>query len=61
MTLQPKHPDVQRIAKRLAGGYVNSAIQITDDGLSIPLWMFFVSEAQRIWDAHCCANDLKQT
>jgi hypothetical protein len=60
MNLEPRNKDVQRIAKQLAGGYGSSGIEVTDDGLRIPVWMFFVSEAQRLWEEHCIANNVKR-
>lgn len=57
--IKPKNKYVQRIAKRLAADWGNNSIEVSDDGFRVPVWLLFVSEAQKIWDNHCNANDIK--
>lgn len=55
--MSPEHPAIRRIAKRLA---VNEgcAERTQIDGFSVPAWILFVSEAQRLWETHTAVNDL---
>jgi len=62
MLVDPMNPAVQRIAKRLADMWSpTETVQISEDGMRLPRWVFFVSEAQQIWNNHLAANNLEDT
>lgn len=60
MKPMPGDKNIQRIAKRLAGDFASQDLAVGESGFRVPTWVFYISEATRLWEQHCAANDLKE-
>lgn len=61
MAIDIDNERIRRIARKLAnhsGLAPDYPVNITN-GFSVPQWVFFMSEAQKIWLTHIATNDLE--
>lgn len=58
--IDPDNADVRRIAIRLCRQDGRHEDHVTPlGGFSVPSWLFYVSEATKIWSRHLAANGLE--